>query len=285
MILKSYKVHSILFLLFLLTGQILLAESGDQNIQLELRSIGHHFLTKIGDTTSRVLPLEHDGDTYIMSFERAFSFDPDLLVRTVLNKLQSNDEQVDYLVEVLSCSTNKIVHSFTTKENPIPNEVACVGRKLPQDCYEFHFSTQTFTSKDSSHFISKNAIPISALLLLSVGFVGVYFYSKRKEPLAEDQTHLQIGQYEFDPKTMNLTYRDETISLSGKESELLLLLHTQMNEIVTREEILDKVWDDDGNYVGRTLDVYISKLRKKLEADPSIQIINVRGVGYKMVVG
>jgi DNA-binding response OmpR family regulator len=53
---------------------------------------------------------------------------------------------------------------------------------------------------------------------------------------------------------------------------------------VERDEILNKVWGDDGDYVGRTLDVFISKLRKKLEADACVKIVNIRGVGYKLVV-
>ena len=51
-----------------------------------------------------------------------------------------------------------------------------------------------------------------------------------------------------------------------------------------REVLLNKVWGDQGDYVGRTLDVFISKLRKKLEADPHVKIVSIRGVGYKMVI-
>jgi DNA-binding response OmpR family regulator len=63
------------------------------------------------------------------------------------------------------------------------------------------------------------------------------------------------------------------------------LLHASVNITVERDVLLKNVWGDEGAYVGRTLDVFISKLRKKLEADPSIRIVNVRGIGYKLILG
>lgn len=65
---------------------------------------------------------------------------------------------------------------------------------------------------------------------------------------------------------------------------MLGLLYTNINRNVTREDILQIVWGDEGDYLGRTLDVFISKLRKKLETDPNIKIVNIRGVGYRMVL-
>lgn len=59
---------------------------------------------------------------------------------------------------------------------------------------------------------------------------------------------------------------------------------SSVNATVERDDILKSVWGDDGDYVGRTLDVFISKLRKKLEADSNIKIINIRGIGYKLVL-
>ena len=77
----------------------------------------------------------------------------------------------------------------------------------------------------------------------------------------------------------------EFIELTSKEADLLLLLCDSANTTVERENILKTVWGDEGSYVGRTLDVFISKLRKKLEADETIKILNIRGVGYRLVIG
>jgi DNA-binding response OmpR family regulator len=83
---------------------------------------------------------------------------------------------------------------------------------------------------------------------------------------------------------MVLFLKAKTIELSSKESELLLLLFSHKNKTLEREFLLHVIWGDEGDYVGRTLDVFISKLRKKLEADPSLKIVNIRGVGYRFVV-
>ena len=83
---------------------------------------------------------------------------------------------------------------------------------------------------------------------------------------------------------MVLIRKEKTIELTSKENELLSLLYEFANETVNKETILNKVWGDEGDYVGRTLDVYISKLRKKLENDSSIELKNIRGIGYKLIV-
>ena len=95
---------------------------------------------------------------------------------------------------------------------------------------------------------------------------------------------LMIGKYQFDKRNLLLTLGSEEIELSTKEADLLTLLYSSANNTLKRESILKIVWEDEGAYVGRTLDVFISNLRKKLGADENVKIINVRGVGYKMII-
>jgi DNA-binding response OmpR family regulator len=84
--------------------------------------------------------------------------------------------------------------------------------------------------------------------------------------------------------TFSLSYNEQKTELSAKESDLLEFLAKHLNQRVEKDKILKAVWGDDGDYVGRTLDVFISKLRKKLAADNSIRIVNIRGIGYQLVV-
>ena len=83
---------------------------------------------------------------------------------------------------------------------------------------------------------------------------------------------------------MVLTREDESTELTSKEADLLVVLHSSVNNTIEREVILNSVWGDEGDYVGRTLDVFVSKLRKKLSADPNIKITNIRGVGYRLIL-
>ena len=95
---------------------------------------------------------------------------------------------------------------------------------------------------------------------------------------------IALGDYRFDKRNTELLFDQERIVLTSKESDLLILLYNAVNTTIERDVILNRVWGDEGDYAGRTLDVFISKLRKKLEADPKLKIVNIRGVGYKLVM-
>ena len=94
---------------------------------------------------------------------------------------------------------------------------------------------------------------------------------------------LELGQYQFICDRQLLNFGAENRKLSSKEAELLKLLCTNRNRVIERKIILLKLWNDDHIFNSRSLDVYITKLRKYLSKDPHIQIINYRGIGYKFV--
>jgi DNA-binding response OmpR family regulator len=92
-----------------------------------------------------------------------------------------------------------------------------------------------------------------------------------------------IGEYSFDILKQLLSYRDQIIKLTTKESELLELLCNHKNEILERNYALKAIWIDDNYFNARSMDVYITKLRKYLKKDPSVKILNVHGKGYKLL--
>ncbi len=93
-----------------------------------------------------------------------------------------------------------------------------------------------------------------------------------------------IGHYQFDIPRLLLQYGNVEKSLTQKEAEVLKLLYQHKDRVLKREEILRSVWGDDDYFMGRSLDVFISKLRKYLKEDPSIQIVNYHGVGFRLEV-
>lgn len=95
---------------------------------------------------------------------------------------------------------------------------------------------------------------------------------------------LHIGRYAFDPAKQKLAIEGQEIALSHREAELLRRLYEQRNQVLGRSEILTELWGDDSFFNGRSLDVFITKLRRHLREDPKIQIINIRGRGYKLVL-
>ncbi|HLS95322.1 MAG TPA: response regulator transcription factor [Sphingobacterium sp.] len=106
--------------------------------------------------------------------------------------------------------------------------------------------------------------------------------SKEKEEEIADK--FEIGDYFFDYTSQIISYKGQQQKLSTKEAELLRLLCLNKNDVLTREEALVKIWHDDNYFTGRSMDVFLSKLRKYLKEDPNVEIVNVHGKGYKLLV-
>jgi DNA-binding response OmpR family regulator len=93
-----------------------------------------------------------------------------------------------------------------------------------------------------------------------------------------------VGRYSFDYNLQILKWDDQEQRLTSKETELLRLLCENKNEVLDRNYALNKIWQDNSYFNARSMDVYIAKLRKYLRADESVELINVHGVGFKLVV-
>lgn len=94
----------------------------------------------------------------------------------------------------------------------------------------------------------------------------------------------EIGEYYFDYTSQQISRNGLAQKLSTKEAELLRMLCLKKNEVLTREEALLKIWHDDNYFNGRSMDVFLSKLRKYLREDQKVEIVNVHGRGYKLLV-
>lgn len=100
-----------------------------------------------------------------------------------------------------------------------------------------------------------------------------------------NQTHFEIGDFNFDYTSQVIQSKEGYAQkLSTKEAELLRLLCLKKNQVLTREEALLSIWHDDNYFNGRSMDVFLSKLRKYLKGDERVEIINVHGKGYKLLV-
>jgi two-component system OmpR family response regulator len=93
-----------------------------------------------------------------------------------------------------------------------------------------------------------------------------------------------LGKYTFDSSNHELRIDDKRISLTTKEVELLRVLYSHKNQLITREKTLKAVWGSDNYFIGRSMDVFITKLRKYLKDDPDISIVNVHGTGFRLEV-
>ena len=101
---------------------------------------------------------------------------------------------------------------------------------------------------------------------------------------ASDETVFDIGGYKFDARLRTIQFENKTQKLSPKEADLLKLLCQNKNELVPREMALRKIWGDDGYFTARSMDVFVTKLRKFLSEDSSIEIRNIHGSGFLLEI-
>lgn len=266
------------------------AETDEQNQHLEVivRMIGHEFLLQIGDSTSRIMPIENDNGRYLIQFENELSFEPEMLSIAAIKVVEKTNMLRNFIIETEKCSTNEVVHSFEISSKKDDSMIPCKSRPLPKDCYRVYFTILLDGNKTMpipTQHIAVADFPFVYLIVLGVLLIGLIgYWLKRKNTAIVHPDWIKIGEYHFDKKGMKLICKGKSEELSSKEAGLLDLLYTNINQNVKREEILQIVWGDEGDYLGRTLDVFISKLRKKLETDPNIKIVNIRGIGYRMVL-
>jgi DNA-binding response OmpR family regulator len=108
------------------------------------------------------------------------------------------------------------------------------------------------------------------------------FLRRTNNVIQNDDKIFQVGDFAFDPSNLVLKNHTSEKTLTQKEAEVLKLLYQNRDRVLKREEILKHVWGDDDYFMGRSMDVFISKLRKYLKDDPTIQIVNYHGVGFRL---
>jgi two-component system, OmpR family, response regulator len=109
---------------------------------------------------------------------------------------------------------------------------------------------------------------------------------KRNEEMHKDEVNAEfdLGKYHFNPRLRELVVNGKTQTLSPKENELLKMLSEYKNDLLPREAALKKIWGSDTYFNGRSMDVYIAKLRKYLKEDDKLEIVNIHGNGFRLVV-
>lgn len=250
-----------------------------KRVKLILRDIGHELLLSSNDSTTRVSPIkELDEGFYQISFEKELEFEPNNLVDIIEKRFEVSGLTNYYFVEVLTCETEETAYSFEIAQKESMTIVPCDGRTLPLDCYLIQISLGERTSSRSNFsVIIYGSVGIASLLVF-------FFWFKKSQPNQE----YPLGQLKnfgasmFSLDQLKIIHDNKEIILSKKECEILNILIENLNKVTTRAELVKRVWEDQGVVVGRSLDTYISKLRKKLKPDSNLKLSNVHGVGYKL---
>lgn len=283
---KIYVYSTLLVLVFLAWVLINVTSTRDsfneERIKIALRAAGNQLLLSNRDATSLILPIrKQDARTYLISFEKDLSFEPYTLVTIIDQALIKSKLPKNYLVEVVQCADQEVAYSYQMsweKENTI---VSCAGRNVPNSCYSIKV---VFLKKEVSFLNTGIWITILGSIIL-VFLIDVFVNRSRRSTLKRTApAYTTIGRFRFYPEQNKLVKEAEEIALSRKECELLEIFVAHPNEVIKRDTLTKKVWEDHGVIVGRSLDTYVSKLRKILKDDESIKLSNVHGVGYKLIV-
>lgn len=251
-----------------------------------MREIANQVLRYTGDMTSTILPINRLAENeFEIQFERGFSFKPDSLVRIIDRVISSNDLPRTYIVNVIECNTTKVIFAYAVLGVNKKNIVPCLGRQQADKHYCINIKFE-----ESSWFIRN--LYLIGLSLLSIGlmFWGAQRLKKEKpdteqknEEIPINKTAIQLGKYEFYAEELLLVFESEKISLTIKEAKLLSIFAANLNQIIDRNHLQKEVWENEGVIVGRSLDMFISKLRKKLDKDEHLKLINIHSKGYKLV--
>lgn len=247
-----------------------------------LRKIGDEILTQAGDSKSRVLPIKKIAENeYQVSFEHELTFQPDLLVNTTRRLLAADPLASDYVVNVVNCGSSAVAYGYAIANSKKNDIVACMGRVQPKGCYMINIKF-----KPAGIDTAKTGYVLGGLSFLA--FVGFFFFrpGKPQKTLvdAENTGTITLGKMLFDEKNRKLVLNGSTITLTGTETRVLQIFASAPNETIERSRLQKEIWEDEGVIVGRSLDMFISKLRKKLEPDPNINIVVIRGKGYKLEI-
>lgn len=285
LLMNQRKIYFYISLCFAVFASIMLLLSNKKNepapelVKITLRDVGNKLLLSNRDSTSLILPIQKIGDSkYQLSFEKALAIHPDSLIAIVARSFKQANLPVDYQIEVKQCEDLEVAYSFLKYANQGKSIIPCRGRIIPQKCYiiEVRFLEKIANSLNNYFWFW------IVLLLVSLILTFVFFPKRKKTKPTNliNENSILIGKFHFYPSENKLMLETKEISLSKKEVELLSLFVANQNKIIKREELSKKVWEDHGVFVGRSLDTYISKLRKKLIEDETLKLTNIHGIGY-----
>lgn len=268
-------------------------EAFEDRVNLALRQVGHKLLNLEGNETSTIPPVEviHIYQ-YKLSMQDSFNYDT--LPFLIDQAFTSFNIKERYRVSVERCEDALLILGYNDKAF-LEGDVACRGREQVSDCNNIYVTfdkpIEAALAVEESNTMKVVFPGLLALLALTV--FGYFLWRKNKseenhkdsaqKELSElDLTQITLGKFVFDHQNQTLQLGDEKQNLTFRESKLLHYLVLHKNEVQTRDTLIENVWADEGVLVGRSLDVFISRLRKLLKADENVAIKNIHGVGYRL---
>jgi DNA-binding winged helix-turn-helix (wHTH) protein len=260
-------------------------EPGDfspDKINLALRRTADGLLRQWGDHTSRIPAIEQAGeDVWRVQLDQPFHYFQ--LPALLQESFDLYGISKPYEVAVRNCADATIELGYHQLDFLQNKQVPCGGRKMPEGC---HYIEITFLERAATKpFLEGKGTGI--LLLIAGALAGYWLFRKQKStPNNNGESNwIEFGNSKLDTIGQVLISAGVKHALTFRETKLLNLFAMSPDRLLEREFILQQVWTDEGVMVRRSIDVFVSRLRKKLSADQSVGIVAVHGVGYRLETG
>lgn len=293
---QRIKLHFPVLLAFSLLAIILFAAlSGKQEtpapyfpekVNLALRRAAHRLLAQSGDSTSQIPPViqGENPDAWIIRLERPFEYNalPGLLQES----FDLHGITAEYDVMLLDCENDELLLGYNKRDFTEQNDPPCGNREQNGHCYNVQVTFAGAAAQSSStRWLLWATLP-------GIFALGYFLYRNLKRqpgpgaPETPDemvkQQAVSFGRSALDVSNQSLTVAGVRHELTYREAKLLQLFFRHPNQLLERDFILQNVWADEGILVGRSIDMFVSRLRKLLRADGSLRIATVHGVGYRL---
>lgn len=256
-------------------------------VNIALRETGDRLMDIAGDSKSTIAPVVHKADqTWLLQLEHRFNYDslPGVLRKALLRQ----GIRSDYNVSVLRCKDDELMLGYTASTYELEGEAPCGGREINTDCLNIQVA---FLQKEIPQPNPWKARFLGLSVFLFLAAIGNVLYLRKihqptveDSPLEAEMHFLRFGQSSLDFSNQKLWVKGQSKDLTFREAKLLHYLVQNANQVLDRERVLEAIWQDEGMLVGRSLDVFVSRLRKLLKEDDSIKINSVHGVGYRFEV-
>ncbi len=262
-----------------------------EQTNLALRQVGHQLLLSAGNDTTSISPVQqHNSQTFLLPIVQSFNYDTlPFLLHVALTDLGMGKES--YFVAIKDCGTDTLILGYDVRQFQ-KGRVPCIGRHQYANCNHIFV---TFPNRQQVIATSFNWM--YGLLMASFLGIGLYYFFRHKKVASIDKTTkrepilnvsnnqlISIGNSQLDVANQLIYIHKHPVTLTFRETKLLHYFVSHVGQLLDREQLLEKVWADEGVIVGRSLDVFVSRLRKILKADGSLIIKTVHGVGYRLEV-
>lgn len=253
----------------------------EEKVNLALRKVADAMLKLASDSTSRIPPVQHsNANTWMVQLGGALNYDS--LPLFMHRAFQLHNITSNYDVAVFDCAAGDLLLGYNFADFQEDQSTPCGGREMKAGCYQVQVTLLDLEKNEKS-------FPFIGWVISGLVVAFLYYWWQKKPentpPPTTDTPGIPFGASTLELGNQVLLCGNARHELTYRETKLLHLFVQNSNQLLERSFILENVWADEGILVGRSVDVFVSRLRKLLKDDPSVRIVAVHGVGYRLETG